>query len=285
MIAVTPCARFFATEEYSGWRGFVSLLVLMMNGVLANTSFARQAPPLDPVLQHALANRKQTAGEAQKYTYSEHYRSLKTDSSGATEVKFTDTFEIFFLNGAPYKKHVLHNEKPLPEKEQKAEDEKLADVAKARLDQQKAKRMFHSTFTFEFPLDQLSTRFTVISDGIEDLDGRRDLVFTATPKLLDPVALHDAARDGVAYQMKLWVDQDDAVFSKMEGQVVADGMRYEKGTLVTYQFRKVNQEAWLPVRFWFKGKIRYMMSDVPAEAEQTYSNYKKFSVDTKLFPE
>jgi hypothetical protein len=52
-----------------------------------------------------------------------------------------------------------------------------------------------------------------------------------------------------------------------------------------YNWKKVNDEAWLPARYWFKGEVRYMMSNVPAETEQTYTDYKKFRVETKITSE
>ena len=72
------------------------------------------------------------------------------------------------------------------------------------------------------------------------------------------------------------------VFRKIEGKVAAEGMRYEKDSVITYEWSKVNNEAWLPVRFWFKGRIRYMLHDIPDETEQTYSDYKKFHAETKV---
>ncbi len=256
--------------------------VVVICGSLVIVSSAQgQVAPIDPVLQQAIETRKKTIGQAQEYTYSEHYKSLRPDSNGNTKVQFTDTYDIIFLNGAPYKKHLLHNEKPLSQSEQQREEKKLADVANARL-QGQSHRLFHASFQVELPIDQLAVRFNVTPNGSEYLDGRRDLVFTAVPKGSGPDALKVAAHDGVAYEMKLWVDREDHVFTKIEATVIADGMRYERGTLMTYKFQKVNDEAWLPARFSFKGKVRFMMSDVPAEMEQTYFDYKKFNADSKL---
>ncbi len=259
----------------------VTVLLVTLCASLISTTYAQETSAIDPALQQALHNHKKTVGEAQKYTYTERSTNINFDSKGATKLHVTDTYDVIFLEGAPYQKHVLHNEQPLSPKEQKAEEKKLADVAKARLPHQ-SNGLFQAHFRFEFPLDQLATHFDVKQTGSEELDGRHNLVFTASPKSLDPEALKQAARDGVAYEMKLWVDQQDKTLSQIEGKVIADGMRYEKGTLVTFKFQKVNDEAWLPARFWFKGKVRYMMTDVPTETEQTYSNYKKFKVDVNL---
>lgn len=153
-------------------------------------------------------------------------------------------------------------------------------MAKARREQKDKHGLFHASFQFEFPLDQLPTRFDVSSNGSEVFDGRKSLLFTAVPKAGSD--LKQAAHDGVAYEMKFWVDDGDHIFHKIEGKVVAEGMRYEKDSLISYEWSKVNNEAWLPVRFWFKGQIRYLLHDIPDETEQTYSDYKKFRADSKV---
>jgi hypothetical protein len=81
-------------------------------------------PPLEAALQHAIQERKRTEGEAQKYAYNEWRRNVNYDANGKAKLDFTDTYEIIFLNGAPTKKHTLHDGRPLSEKQQKAEDRK-----------------------------------------------------------------------------------------------------------------------------------------------------------------
>jgi hypothetical protein len=259
-----------------------STLLAMLSIIAPTACLAQSGSALDPLLQHALDSRKNAVGEAQNYTYTEHSRNINYDKSGKETLNFTDTYEIIFLEGAPYPKHVFHNEKPLSEKEQKAEDKKFADVARARREQKDKRGLFSPSFHFELPLDQLATDFNTTSDGAAELDGLNNLVFTALPKSEDPAALKQAAHDGTAWEMKFWVDEHDGIFRKIEGKAIAEGMRYEKDTIVTYEWKKVNGEAWLPVRFWFKGKVRYLMRDIPAEAEQIYSDYKKFHADTKV---
>lgn len=239
-----------------------------------------QPTPLDPALQQAVDTRNQTLGEAQKYTYTEQDKTLNFDSKGKVTLDNTDTYDIIYLEGAPYKKHTLHQGQPLPAKEQRVEEKKLQDVAKARREHKDKTGLFHANFHFEFPLDQLAARFVVTADAAEELDGRKNLVFTANPPAGSD--MKQAARDGVAYEMKFWVDAQDHVFRRIEGTVLAQGMRYEKDTVVTLDYSKVNGEAWLPSRFHFKGRVRYMMHNVPDESEQSYSDYKKFHAETKV---
>ena len=62
-------------------------------------------------------------------------------------------------------------------------------------------------------------------------------------------------------------------------------MRYENGSLLGFNWKKGNNEVWLPTRFWFKGKVRFMMMNVNTETEQIYSEYKKFQAESKIVTE
>jgi hypothetical protein len=173
---------------------------------------------------------------------------------------------------------VLHDEKALSEKEAKVEERKMEDVAKTRRGQKERQGLWHANFRFDLPLDQLAGHFEVKAAAPEELDGRQNLVFTAVPSPgSDPKTL---ARDGIAYEMKLWVDQQDNVFRRIEAKVIGEGMRWEKDTVVVFDFAKVRNEAWLPARFSYKGHVRYIGHNIPVEAEQTYSDYKKFQTET-----
>ncbi|MGA9528615.1 MAG: hypothetical protein WBS24_10910 [Terriglobales bacterium] len=255
----------------------------MLAGLLAIflPVWAHSESALDPSLEEAVANDKKTSDEAQKYTYTEHKKDLTFDSKGRVKQDSSDTFEIIFLEGAPYQKHTLHNGKPLPEKEQKAEDKKLADVAKARRENPEKDRVLSGQFHLKLPVDQIAAHFDVSAAGSDEIDGRKTLVFNAVPRP-GSGGMKEMSRDGLAWEMKLWVDEQDKVFSKIDAKVIADGMRYENGLVCEFNWQRVNGEAWLPVRYWIKGKVRYMMMNVPVETEQSYSDYKKFHADTKI---
>jgi hypothetical protein len=264
------------------WLRCATLVGLL--GPLLSGGWAESQTQPDPSLEQAIANHKKTVGEAQQYTYAERKKDRTFDSKGNVKQDSSDTYEIIFLEGAPYQKHTLHNDQPLPEKEQKAEDKKLADIAKARRENKDKAGLFSGQFHLQLPVDQIPTRFDVTAGGSDEIDGRKTLMFNAVPRA-GTGGMKEISRDGLAFEMKLWVDEQDKVFSKIESKVIGDGMRYENGSLLGYNWKKVNGEAWLPVRYWFKGKVRYMMMNIPAETEQTYSDYKKFHAETRIITE
>ena len=251
-------------------------------GLLLSASAENQT--LDLSLSQAIASYDTTAEEAQRYAYTERKQDRTYDSNGKLKQDSSDTFEIIFLEGAPYQKHTLHNDQPLPEKEQKAEDKKLADVTKSRREKKDKAGLFSGQFYLKLPVDQIPTRFDVTAAGADEIDGRKMLVYKALPRA-GAGGMKEIGRDGLAWEMKLWVDEQDKIVSKIEAKVIADGMRYENGLMVEFNWKKVNNEAWLSVRHWVKGKVRYMMMNIAVETEQTYSDYKKFHADTKIVSE
>jgi hypothetical protein len=62
---------------------------------------------------------------------------------------------------------------------------------------------------------------------------------------------------------------------------------YEPGTVLSIEWTKINGEVWLPKNGHIKGRFRLLPSRnvYPEEGEATYSDYKKFRVDTKVLPE
>lgn len=260
---------------------FTSALVCAF--AFSSAAQAQTASSLDPLLRQAVANVRGTSEEAQQYTYTQRNTDRTFDSNGKVKEQSSDTYEIIFLEGAPYRKRVAHDDKPLPEKQQKEEDKKLADVAEARRHAKSGDSALRGIFHLRLPVERLD-EFNVIGVGSEEIDGRKNLVFTATPKD-SPDALKQLAREDAAYEMKLWVDEQDKVFTKIEAKAIAQGMRFEKESLLGYTWTKINNEAWLPARFWFKGDVRYLMHNVPVAHEQTYSDYKKFRADSRILPD
>jgi hypothetical protein len=121
----------------------------------------------------------------------------------------------------------------------------------------------------------------------------------------------DDEKNAQAFLIKLWVDEKDREISKLEIKLIAEAKLfrtvlivkaggseaqksagdpnevYEPGTILGMEWTKINGEAWLPKSAHSKGKFRFLPARniFPEEGEATYSDYKKFRVDTKVVPE
>jgi len=89
-----------------------------------------------------------------------------------------------------------------------------------------------------------------------------------------------------------WIDEEDHVLAKIDFDLVKDA-KFGGGLLVTVndnsqttrEWRKVNNELWLPVRMEtrLKGRL-FLTKGINLRSVDEFSDYKKFSVETKINP-
>jgi hypothetical protein len=121
------------------------------------------------------------------------------------------------------------------------------------------------------------------------------------------------------FQMKLWIDMAEAQIVRVESRVVGERAAIDQtlglswsgssaspefstvkqrvevthGTVNDMEWTKVNDEAWLPARsYWKTAKMTIVglsskgkPLSFPTELTCTYSDYKKFRVDTRIVPQ
>jgi hypothetical protein len=117
--------------------------------------------------------------------------------------------------------------------------------------------------------------------------------------------------------MKLWIDTAEAQIIRVESRVVGEQAAIDqalvswsgssprpefstakhrvevtRGTVSDMEWTKVNDEVWLPARsYWKTAKMTILglSSDkplsFPVELRGSYSDYKKFRVDTRIVPQ
>ena len=89
---------------------------------------------------------------------------------------------------------------------------------------------------------------------------------------------------------RVWVSEDDYQLARMEVEVTAQinfGMgllaKVQPGSKGVFEWRKVNNEVWLPLREDFTAKVRILLLKGEHSREvHEYSDYKKYSVQTQI---
>jgi|ERR1044071_2141841 hypothetical protein len=184
--------------------------------------------------------------------------------------------------------------------------------------------MFDSPFQlWQFDLASLPGGFGFhISEDVRE--GRRLFVVEGQPT--GGVKL---AQRGVLelqnFDIKLWIDEQELELVKFEAQARKKGLLatpehaivnrqefhgvraqteldslyesaiwYDKGTVITREWKKVNGEVWLPLTLHVKGKESHergyphgdrSSGTWPMEQRTTYSNYHKFQVTHRILPD
>ena len=231
---------------------------------------------------------------AKDYTFLERMQEDTLDGNGAVKSSKSETHEIMFLYGEPFERTVAKDDKPLPEKDQKKQDEEFEKETRKREDESTEERQKRIA-KYEKERDDDRAFVHEILDaydfalvGQETLNGRKTWVIDGTPR----PGFEGKRREAKMLpkiKPRFWIDEQDYSWTKLRaefidtvsvGWVIA---RLHKGTQFEMQQVRVNNEVWLPQRIDVKLDARVaLLKGVNANVHFTYKDYRKFRTDTKI---
>jgi hypothetical protein len=265
----------------------------------AEETNAPQFPPTnDPkeIVRRSVEVDHRAMEMARNYTCQQREVSKHLGKNG--EVKSTEikTFDINFYYGYEYSRLTQINDKPLSEKEQKKEDEKLEKfLAKHRneseedrqkhLDKEKKEREEGRAFARD-----IVNAYDFRMVGDQELEGIATWVIEASPrKDFHPTQPHADILKKV--KGKMWIDKKEYNWVRVEAETmdtISFGLflaRIHAGSRFEFQQAHLNNEVWLMRRFYLNGSARLLLvKNEAVEQEDTFSNYKKFSTSVRIVP-
>jgi hypothetical protein len=234
--------------------------------------------------------------EQRDYTYTEHEAQRRLDGKGQVASNESNTYEVMMLYGEQVRRRIAHNDKPLSEKENAKEEEKIQKVItkrsneteeqrKKRLDQENKDREEEREFVRDVA-DAYNFRLVEIAT----LDGRETYVIDADPRPgFQPH--HRGAKYLPKFKFRVWIDKGETQWVKLHAEAidtVSWGLfiaRLHKGSLFEVAQTRVNDEVWLPKQVVVRLDAKIgLMKNFSMEEESTYRDYKKFRTDTKIVP-
>lgn len=249
-----------------------------------------------PALMHAVEANQRTS-EAVEKDYL--YRSVQTqeDVDGHGRVKKTETreYDVFWVDGVQVHRLTRKDGKELSAKEQEKESKEIdKEVAKGK--ERRAKADEKGTET-----DSHGNEMVTVSRLLElgsftnarrvQLNGRDTIAvdFAGDPKAKTKNRFEDVIRDlaGTA-----WVDEQDRILVKAQGHFlnnfkVGGGMvaNIQKGTSFEGEWKKINDEVWLPARFEGQGAARALLFfSFNGRVQALESDYRKFKATSTILP-
>jgi len=228
------------------------------------------------------------------YTWTARETTRHLDSGGNLKSTDSEAWETVILFGRPYRKIVERRGKSLTAEEQRKEQEKI-DRATAKLERETAQeRQIHvadyekqrekdRAFLLEIP-DAFDFRL----EGEEKVDGRDAWVIHAIPKPgYQPK--HGDAQAFKKIEGKIWIDKSEFQWVRVEAATI-DTISYalclarlNAGAKLLFEQTRVNDEVWLPKRELVSGSGRIaVIKKLSEDQETTWSNYRKFHVDSKI---
>ena len=260
----------------------------------APTTAAESAPDAHAIIQKAVAKDIVSWQAAKDYTFLQRTQEDGLDGNGRVKSSKSETSEIMVLYGEPFERIVAKNDQPLPENEQKKQNEKFEketrkrenetpEERQRRLQKYEKEREDERAFVREI-LDAYD--FSLV--GSQVLNGRPTWVIDGAPR----AGFEGKRRESkllLKIKARFWIDQEDYSWTKLRaevtdtltfGWVVA---RLHKGSVFEMQQARVNDELWLPQRFDVKLDARVaLLKGVNANVYVTYKDYRRFRAETKI---
>jgi hypothetical protein len=285
---------------------------VVLLSVLAWTSLSAQEPARpsasaerqelphtdDPkeIVRRSLEKDQQDFMLERDYTYQEREELKVLDKNGGIKHHELHTDDITILYDEPYSRRILKDDKPLTDSDEKKEQDKMdkftakyKNESESDRDKRLAKKEKGRQEDRAFAGDVLNA-YDFRKMGEEQIDGRDAFVIEASPrKDFHPTQPH---ADVLAkLRGKLWIDQQDYGWVKMEIETldtISWGffvLRIHKGTHMTFEQIRVNDEIWLPLRISVNAGARIaLFVNGTYDWESSFSNYKKFSTGTRILP-
>ncbi|HEX6895574.1 MAG TPA: hypothetical protein VF146_09885 [Bryobacteraceae bacterium] len=228
------------------------------------------------------------------YTWTATETERGLDSKGQAKSERTNQWETVVLYGEPHRRMLERDGKPLTPDQQRKEQQKL-DTAVAKLaretDAQRERRLAEQEKQREKDRDflrEVTDLYELKIEGEDKIDGQDVWVISATPKP-GYVPKRRDARPLLKIQGRIWIDKREYQWVRIEAETtgtISYGLflaRLNAGAKLLFEQTRINDEVWLPKFERVSGSGRLgLVKKIALEQDLTWSNYKKFQVDSKI---
>ena len=228
------------------------------------------------------------------YTWQAHSTERHFDSRGKVESTKQETWETLILQGEPYRRMLERDGKPLSAQEkmeeQKRLDRETSKLSKEtpaekerRLQENEARRKREFAFLSEIP-----DLFDLRLEGQATIGGRPVWIVSGAPRPGAQAKSRDA-KMLLKVRGRMWIDQATYQWVKVEAETTATiswGVflaRLDPGSKLVFEQTEVSPDLWLPKHLYVSGSGRVaLVKRLALDQEIEWSNYKKFSVESKI---
>ena len=273
--------------------------LLILTLALAATA-AAQDRPLPDYATFAAQVRKHLATDEERqsgYMFVERRTEQKVDGSGRVTSESVKVFEVYpgLPGEARYRRLIEENGKGVASEKLASQDRnRQEDVEEYVRNQasparrQKAERdQANLRRRYEAAVDDLFRLYDIRLVGREKIDGHDTILATLVPR----TNVQPRTDDGKMmrkFKARAWVSESDYELVRVEAEAIEDlsfglGLlaRVHKGTVASYERRKVNNEAWLPAKVsWTASGRMFLVRRLRLRGISEFSGYRKFAVDT-----
>lgn len=276
-----------------------ALLTLALSFTLLGIVATQERPLPDYETFTAQVKKQLATDEARQggYTFNERRIEQRLDASGRTTEEAVKVFEVY--PGLPgedrYRRLIEEDGKPVPpdklaqrDRERQRDVESYARKLSSEPEREKAARAIEKERArYSAAVDDIFRVYDIRMAKRESIEGHNTILATLTPKA-DPKPRTDDGKIMTHFKARAWISEADYELVRAEIEAVdtlSFGLgllaRVHKGTVATYQRRKVNNEVWLPERVtWTASAKVLLLKSLRLRGVSEFSNYRKFTVDT-----
>jgi hypothetical protein len=231
------------------------------------------------------------------YTWQATSAARHFDSHGNVESTKREKWETLMLDGEPQRRTLERDGKPLSAPEARSQQRRLDEASRKlsaetpaekqrRLDDSEKRRKREFAFLSEIP-----DLFDLRLEGEATVNGRPVWVVSGSPRSGAQPNSHDA-KMLLKIRGRLWIDKATYQWAKVEAQTtgtIAWGLflaRLNPGASLVFEQMPVSDGLWLPKRLYMTGSGRVgLIKRLAEDQEVEWSNYRRFSVDSKVLIE
>ena len=249
------------------------------------------------IVRRALQRNAHNDEISRQYTFLQRNDVRTLDGAGAAKHRDLQTFDVPLPEGSPYRRPIARDDKPLPPQEEKKERERLQKSIEQRRNETAAQRQQRIADwdrrrnRERENLKEVPDAFDFRLTGEEQMDGVPVWVIEGTPH----AGFKPKSREAAYFPKvkgRIWVAKSDYTPVKIAVETLdtisigAFLVRLAKGGHIGVEFTRVNDEVWLPKREFSTGTGRLgLVKKIAMEQELTWSNYRKFQVESKVVSE
>ncbi len=236
----------------------------------------------DSILGVAVPRTIKNRRESMAYTYEVDFRNRNLNPRGKLLTDYAARYEVIFVEGLPYRRLVEENHRPLSglaaAQEAQRYDQTFAERSHMSLDQKRD--YLRRPWNVDVPLPQLIGLFNSTIVGEDIVEGRPAIIIESVPRP-DAHPADEEERRALHKRVKLWIDREDLVASRIEATLVADDALMKSGTVARIDFERKG-DTWLPTQSDVKFEAMAGTELVRGETLEENTDFRRFHVDVRL---
>jgi hypothetical protein len=268
--------------------------------VLLAAAAAAQERPLPDYDTFAAEVKRHLATDEERqsgYIFVERRIEQKVNGSGRVTGESSRMYEVYPGLGSEdrYRRLIEENGRPVPadrlarqdRERQKAAEAYARSLARPAGRQQDTRALDKARREYAEAVDDIFRVYDIVMVRREAIEGHDTIHATLTPKR-DARPRTSSGRIMRHFRAKAWISESDYELVRVEIEAIDNlsfglGLlaRVHKGTVASYQRRKVNNEVWLPAQVtWTASGRMFLVRRLRLRGIAEYSNYRKFTVET-----